>query len=214
MLRALRHLSWLAAAALACVPASSGAQTAQTTAAATSPAISAADLRVRLYLIADDSLKGRLAGSAGDSVATAYIAAEFARVGLEPAGENGWFQTVHFKERGREPATPARNVIGVLRGSDPMLQERVRGDERAQRSRWCRAAGRGSRRAPRHELRGGDAQARRDGRGGAGVGDARARLDSRAAGAAPGLDLQRRGRRRVGHRRAARDRGGDVSESD
>ena len=122
MLRALRHLSWLVAAALACVPATSGAQTAQTTAAATSPAISAADLRVRLYLIADDSLKGRLAGSAGDSVATAYIAAEFARVGLEPAGESGWFQTVHFKERGREPVTPARNVIGVLRGSDPMLK--------------------------------------------------------------------------------------------
>jgi Peptidase family M28 len=123
MLRVLRHLSWLAAAALACVPASSSAQTAQTTVAATSPAISAADLRTRLYLIADDSLRGRLAGSAGDSVATAYIAAEFARVGLEPAGENGgWFQTVHFKDRGHEPAIPARNVIGVLRGSDPTLK--------------------------------------------------------------------------------------------
>jgi hypothetical protein len=93
--------------------------------AATTSAISAADLRTRLYLIADDSMRGRLAGSAGDSVATAYIASELARVGLTPAGDNsGWFQTVHFRDRsGHEPAIPARNVIGVLRGSDPVLQK-------------------------------------------------------------------------------------------
>ena len=121
MLPALRPLSWLAVAALAALPAGSHAQSAS---AGTTPAISAADLRTRLYLIADDSLRGRLAGSAGDSVVTAYIAAEFARVGLTPAGEDGgWFQVVHFHDRsGREPAIPARNVIGVLRGSDPVLR--------------------------------------------------------------------------------------------
>ena len=93
-------------------------------AAATSAAISAADLRARLSLIADDSLRGRLAGSAGDSVVTAYIAREFTRLGLEPAGEDaGYFQTVHFRARGGgEPAVPARNVIGILRGSDPVLR--------------------------------------------------------------------------------------------
>lgn len=93
-------------------------------AAATTPAITAADLRTRLYLIADDSLRGRLAGSAGDSVVTAYLAAEFARVGLTPAGEDGgYFQTVHFRARGGgEPAVPARNVIGILRGGDPVLR--------------------------------------------------------------------------------------------
>jgi hypothetical protein len=93
-------------------------------AAATSAAISAADLRARLYLIADDSMRGRLAGSAGDSVVTAYIAREFTRLGLEPAGENGgYFQTVHFRARGGgEPAVPARNVIGILRGSDSALR--------------------------------------------------------------------------------------------
>jgi hypothetical protein len=121
MYRAFRTLMCIAAAALALVPQNGGAQAA---AAATTPAITAADLRTRLYLLADDSLKGRLAGSAGDSVATAYIAAEFARAGLEPAGENGgWFQTVHFRDRsGHEPSIPARNVIGVLRGSDPSLK--------------------------------------------------------------------------------------------
>ena len=123
MFRALRHLPCLAVAALALIPAA-GAQRSVAPrlppTPATTPAITAADLRTRLYLIADDSLRGRLAGSAGDSVVTAYIAAELARDGLAPAGENGgFFQIVHFTERGREPAIPARNVIGVLRGSDP-----------------------------------------------------------------------------------------------
>ena len=100
------------------------AQSARAAVVATTAAISAADLRTRLYLIADDSLRGRLAGSAGDSVATAYIASEFARVGLEPGGEGGgYFQIVHFRVRGGgEPAVPARNVIGILRGSDPVLR--------------------------------------------------------------------------------------------
>jgi hypothetical protein len=100
------------------------AQSALAGVAATTAAISAADLRTRLYLISDDSLRGRLAGSAGDSVATAYIAAEFARVGLAPGGEGGgYFQIVHFRVRGGgEPTVPARNVIGVLRGSDSVLR--------------------------------------------------------------------------------------------
>jgi hypothetical protein len=119
MSRALRHLLWLAVATLALMPV---AGRAQGSTAATTPAITASDLRSRLYLIADDSLRGRLAGSAGDSVVTAYIAAEFARDGLAPAGEDGgFFQIVQFKDRGHEPEIPARNVIAILRGSDPVL---------------------------------------------------------------------------------------------
>ncbi len=122
MVRSIRQLLWIAAACVFAAPSRSGAQGTPPTAAVSTPAITAADLRTRLYLIADDSLRGRLAGSEGDSVATAYIAAELARSGLEPAGDNGgWFQIVHFTERGREPRVPARNVIGVLRGSDPLL---------------------------------------------------------------------------------------------
>ncbi len=117
---------WLAAMVVAAMTLAAGgrAQGAPPSGVATTAAISAADLRTRLYLIADDSMRGRLAGSVGDSMATAYIAAEFARVGLVPAGENGgWFQTVHFHDRGtRESTTPARNVIGVLRGSDSLLR--------------------------------------------------------------------------------------------
>ena len=64
---------------------------------ATSAAISAEDLRRRLYLIADDSMMGRESGSLGNYKTAEYVAEEFRRFGLEPAGENGsYFQTVPF----------------------------------------------------------------------------------------------------------------------
>lgn len=68
---------------------------AQSRPAATSAAITEADLRSRLFRITDDSTMGRESGSKGAFSATAYIAAEFARMGLEPGGDNGgWFQVV------------------------------------------------------------------------------------------------------------------------
>ena len=64
---------------------------------ATSAAITARDLMQRLYRIADDSMRGRDTGSPGDSLTADYVAAEFKRLGLQPAGEHGaWFQTVPF----------------------------------------------------------------------------------------------------------------------
>jgi peptidase M28-like protein len=63
----------------------------------TKPEISTADLRQRLYLIADDSMMGRETGSAGAYKTSAYVAAEFRRLGLEPAGDSGtYFQKVPF----------------------------------------------------------------------------------------------------------------------
>src|SRR6267143_2035430 len=65
--------------------------------AQTQPAITAADLRQRLHLIADDSMMGRETGSEGAFKASAYVAAEFRRLGLEPAGDGGtYFQAVPF----------------------------------------------------------------------------------------------------------------------
>ncbi|HVH13709.1 MAG TPA: M28 family peptidase, partial [Longimicrobium sp.] len=70
----------------------------------TAPAITAADLMTRLYIIADDSMMGRQAGHRGNVMATDYIAAEFRRMGLEPAGENGtFFQTIPLVVKGIEP---------------------------------------------------------------------------------------------------------------
>lgn len=80
-------------------------------AGATSPEISEADLRHRLYLIADDSMLGRESGSEGDFKAAAYIASEFKRLGLEPAGEGGtYFQTVPFWRAAVDPSS--RLVVG------------------------------------------------------------------------------------------------------
>ncbi len=74
--------------------------------ATTSPAITAADLRSRLYAFADDSMQGRRSGTPGNVKATDWIAAEARRIGLEPAGEDGgWFQTVPILRRALDTAT-------------------------------------------------------------------------------------------------------------
>ncbi|MEP6732329.1 MAG: M28 family peptidase [bacterium] len=63
----------------------------------TVPAITANDLRTRLYQIADDSMKGRRIGEPGNYMATSYIAGEFKRLGFKPAGDNGsYFQNLPF----------------------------------------------------------------------------------------------------------------------
>src|SRR5579862_6954131 len=63
----------------------------------TTTEITTADLEYRLKIIADDSMMGRESGSKGDYMAAEYVASEFKRLGLEPAGEGGtYFQTVPF----------------------------------------------------------------------------------------------------------------------
>ncbi len=67
----------------------------------TSTGISAADLRHRLFLFADDSMAGRATGSPEHLLATSYIASELERLGLEPAGDNGsFFQDLPLVSRG------------------------------------------------------------------------------------------------------------------
>ncbi len=89
----------------------------------TSAAITAHDLELRLREFSDDSMMGRAAWTEGDVKAADYVAKEFARIGLIPAGENGgYFQTVPNPRAGAAPSSyAARNVIGILRGSDPTL---------------------------------------------------------------------------------------------
>lgn len=141
--------------------------------------ISAASLRGHLSFIASDLLEGRSTPSRGLDLAGEYIAAQFRRAGLEPAGDDGYFQTTNwsirepnvgqftlpFNDTGRslqvahhevslsravmgQALTPelmpgvvkgltlsqhssgtlekppqVRNVIGLLRGSDPALKD-------------------------------------------------------------------------------------------
>jgi hypothetical protein len=49
-----------------------------------------------VQFLADDSLEGRDTGSAGFAKAVAYVTAEFGKLGLKPAGENGYAQSVEF----------------------------------------------------------------------------------------------------------------------
>ncbi len=58
--------------------------------------ISADSLRGHLSFIASDLLEGRDTPSAGLDIAAEYIAAQFRRAGLEPLGDDGYFQTAHW----------------------------------------------------------------------------------------------------------------------
>ena len=59
--------------------------------------ITANDLRTRLYQFADDSMMGRRIGEVGNFKGTAYIAREFKRLGLAPAGDEGdYFQNLPY----------------------------------------------------------------------------------------------------------------------
>src|SRR5215469_6665915 len=79
--------------------------------------ISAASLRGNLSFISSDLLEGRATPSRGLDLAAEYIAAQFRRAGLEPARGEDYFQTATLK------TGTAKNVAGLLRGSDPMLKD-------------------------------------------------------------------------------------------
>jgi hypothetical protein len=107
---------------------------------ATVDRISAESMRGHLTFLASDLLEGRDTPSRGLDLAAEYIAAQFRVIGLEPAGNDGYFQTADWnvlkKELRRRPGAPVppaeaeptsptivRNVVGVLRGSDPALKD-------------------------------------------------------------------------------------------
>lgn len=72
----------------------------------TTAAITAADLRTRLFIFADDSMMGRNTSTPGHERAVNYIERELRRIGLTPAGENGtFFQTVPFVGRKIDPSS-------------------------------------------------------------------------------------------------------------
>lgn len=87
--------------------------------------ISASSLKGNLTFLASDFLQGRGTPSHELDIAAQYIASQFQKAGLEPIGDDGYFQTADWvPRRGPRPeGAPAkvRNVIGVLRGSDPAL---------------------------------------------------------------------------------------------
>ena len=79
--------------------------------------IKTADLRSDIFFLASPNLGGRQAGSAGDRVATDYIAAQFMRLGLKPIGDNAtYFQNMEliYGDLDRDHTT----LTGKISGAD------------------------------------------------------------------------------------------------
>ncbi|MBQ4828131.1 M28 family peptidase [Alteromonas sp. MMG017] len=55
-------------------------------------------IKSHLFFLADDLLEGRDTGSRGHEIAALYIATEFAKYGLKPAGTEGYMQQVSFRK--------------------------------------------------------------------------------------------------------------------
>jgi len=58
--------------------------------------IDTAELRAHVEKLSGPEMEGRATGSPGEELATAYVAKRFEELGLEPAGENGYFQSFEF----------------------------------------------------------------------------------------------------------------------
>lgn len=93
--------------------------------APTTGAITAADLRTRLYIFADDSMQGRNIGTAGNAKGVEYVAREAARLGLKPMGDNGsFFQTVDVVLRTPDSANSfAAGSVSLTQWSDYILRD-------------------------------------------------------------------------------------------
>jgi hypothetical protein len=97
-----------------------------------------------LGALSDDSMEGRGTGTTGYARAARLVAEEMRRLGLEPAGDSGYFQRVPLA---RDPGAGGRlrllpsldardtldaarrvtdvNVVGILRGSNPALRDQA-----------------------------------------------------------------------------------------
>jgi hypothetical protein len=98
-------LLWAAAAAPAQAPQ---------VPAAVQPAltkISADVLRDHVKYLASDELEGRDTPSRGLDLAAEYIAAQFKKAGLEPGGDDGYFQTARWKFAERDPKGFALTIL-------------------------------------------------------------------------------------------------------
>jgi hypothetical protein len=79
----------------------------------TTAAITAEELRTRLYIFSDDSMQGRQVGHVGNMMGTAYIGSELKRLGVEPGGDNGgYFQRLPYVIR-KFNGAPALAVNGI-----------------------------------------------------------------------------------------------------
>src|SRR5262249_22674350 len=92
---------------------------------ATMNSVDSERIRAHVRFLASDLLEGRGTGQRGGSVASAYIATQFALYGLKPAGDNGGFmQKVPMMGVTTQPGTTLQIVpvsgqpMNLTRGDD------------------------------------------------------------------------------------------------
>ncbi|MCZ6688335.1 MAG: M28 family peptidase [Planctomycetota bacterium] len=78
--------------------------------------ITASEMKAHIEYLADDERQGRKAGSPGGRAAAEYIVEQLKAYSIEPAVDGSYFQ---------EFGNNMRNVIGILRGSDPEVRDEV-----------------------------------------------------------------------------------------
>ncbi len=101
-----------------CLPAVSTAQGRPTTATSVTRAISPTAYMAHLRYLSDDALEGRAPGTRGGILAAKYIAAQFERLGLTPAGDSGtWYH--HVPIITLDP-TPTLTLVGPAAASTPL----------------------------------------------------------------------------------------------
>jgi hypothetical protein len=74
--------------------------------------VSAESMKGHLSFLSSDALEGRRTPSRGLDIAAEYIAAQFRRAGLEPAGDDGYFQTANWRLSARDAAAFRLNFSG------------------------------------------------------------------------------------------------------
>lgn len=90
-------------------------------------------LKADVSFLASDALEGRGTPSPGLDIAAEYIAAQFRRGGLEPAGDDGYFQTAHYEQvtpnfEGLELSVTADGQKVAAEKSALVLQDAVAAD--------------------------------------------------------------------------------------
>lgn len=90
------------------------------------PGANAENIRADMKFLASDDLEGREAGTPGFDLAADYVAAEFAEIGLKPAGDAGsYMQTITFLRSVRAPEGRLMEVTNTATGAPVPFTENV-----------------------------------------------------------------------------------------
>ncbi len=89
----------------------------------TKGAIDVKDIRLHVSRLASDEMEGRLTGTEGEKLATAYVSSVFQQLGLEPGGDEGYFQPFGFTAGVR---LGQNNRLAISNQENPKLDEEWR----------------------------------------------------------------------------------------